>query len=455
MANDIIVSEMTSASQINTNDLMIMTQPDLQAETGYSTKKGTVLQVANKMLKGTEYLTDLPDFTDKTVLGGLEELKGDLTALLPVDTASGAIANFDTDLSLPLVDCKANIVASQQSGTPTPSSPLAISGYTGMNLSVVSDSDLAPYLKGIYEGKYDFVDLGSLTYVQNNTNQAGKYRFGASVSPLPKRTSTSTDTPNILCNGITTETPSRTYACNNGITIGNTDSALIYIYIEDYCTYTPEQFKSAMSGKYLIYELATPQTPTITPTQFNTLCTAFNATGTLYPVSWQTEAGTVYGGNLDLTTGVLTVAHSVKLGNELAWSEDDTSTPTHRVWTAVISGKAYGVSNTISSFFSQTTQSYANMPEYTLRGTGNSARIYVCDSDYSTADAFKSGIATAQFVYPLATPVTYQLTPVQVQALLGVNNVFNDTNGDTEVKYKEGIQHYIDKKIAATQALIL
>ena len=135
MANDIIVSEMTSASQINTNDLMIMTQPDLLAETGYSTKKGTVLQVANKMLKGTEYLTDLPDFTDKTVLGGLEELKGDLTALLPVNTASGAIANFDTDLSLPLVDCKANIVASQASGTPTPSTPLPITGYSSANIT--------------------------------------------------------------------------------------------------------------------------------------------------------------------------------------------------------------------------------------------------------------------------------------------------------------------------------
>lgn len=96
MANDIIVSEMTSASQINTNDLMIMTQPDLQAETGYSTKKGTVLQVANKMLKGTEYLTDLPDFTNKTVLGGLEELKGDVKSEL-----SNLILSTGTEDELP------------------------------------------------------------------------------------------------------------------------------------------------------------------------------------------------------------------------------------------------------------------------------------------------------------------------------------------------------------------
>ena len=96
MANDIIVSEMTSATQINTNDLMIMTQPDPQAETGYSTKKGTVLQVANKMLKGTEYLTDLPDFTDKTVLGGLEELKSDVKSEL-----SNLILSTGTEDELP------------------------------------------------------------------------------------------------------------------------------------------------------------------------------------------------------------------------------------------------------------------------------------------------------------------------------------------------------------------
>lgn len=39
------------------------------------------------------------------------------------------------------------------------------------------------------------------------------------------------------------------------------------------------------------------------------------------------------------------------------------------------------------------------------------------------------------------------LTPVQINALLGVNNIYNDTNGDTEVKYKDSIQHYIDTRI--------
>lgn len=38
-------------------------------------------------------------------------------------------------------------------------------------------------------------------------------------------------------------------------------------------------------------------------------------------------------------------------------------------------------------------------------------------------------------VYPLATPQTYQLTPTQISAIVGTNNVFTDTNGDTSLEY--------------------
>ena len=71
---DILVSELNSASQINTTDLLLMTQPDGDAQTGYSSRKGTVLQVANKLLKDTEYTTDLPNFDNKSVFGALNEI---------------------------------------------------------------------------------------------------------------------------------------------------------------------------------------------------------------------------------------------------------------------------------------------------------------------------------------------------------------------------------------------
>lgn len=333
MATDIIVSEMTSATQINTNDLMIMTQPDLQAETGYSTKKGTVLQVANKMLKGTEYLTDLPDFTDKTVLGGLEELKGDLTALLPVNTASGAIANFDTDLALPLVECKANIVASQASGTPTPSTPLPISGFTSCTISVADEN----------------------------------------------------------------------------------------MSVQD--TYT---------------------------------------------VSWQTEAGTVYGGVLDVTRGKLTVNFARAKISDLNWYYTSALSCFNTTDLAsVVKGGNNGALCECESLLDVALSTASinandNFIRFNLKSdgtaeTGNFAvgALALKDTSYSDVPSMIAAIGDYYILYELATPFDIDLTPVQINALLGVNNVYNDTNGDTEVKYKEGIQHYIDKKIAATQALIL
>lgn len=71
---DVLVSELTQASSINTTDLLLMTQPDGDAQTGYSSRKGTVLQVANKLLKDTEYTTDLANFENKTVFGALNEI---------------------------------------------------------------------------------------------------------------------------------------------------------------------------------------------------------------------------------------------------------------------------------------------------------------------------------------------------------------------------------------------
>jgi len=426
MANDIIVSEMTSASQINTNDLMIMTQPDLQAETGYSTKKGTVLQVANKMLKGTEYLTDLPDFTDKTVLGGLEELKGDLTALLPVNTASGAIANFDTDLSLPLVDCKANIVASQPSGTPTPSSPLAISGYTGMNLTRCGSN--------LWDEEWEVGTINDTTGVPtSSTTQIRSKNFSH-------------------CQG------GQTYY----IKVGSNNDIRVFWYDseQNYLSQT-NNIKNATAqapAKASLFKLR--GTNSYGTTYNNDISINYPATdtsyhaynGTTYPVSWQTEAGTVYGGNLDLTTGVLTVTYKqVDLGD---LEYDATGSLTSHYVTLSDAKNDNGISALCDIYTNHgaiSSWGELGVDEFVIRY--QTFRVY--DDTGDTAANFKTRMEGHKLVYELATPVTYQLTPVQINALLGVNNVFNDTNGDTEVKYKEGIQHYIDKKIAATQALIL
>ncbi len=56
---------------------------------------------------------------------------------------------------------------------------------------------------------------------------------------------------------------------------------------------------------------------------------------------------------------------------------------------------------------------------------------------WNDLNAFKADVALnhIQVCYELATPFDIDLTPQQIEALLGINNVWHDGNGNTEVKY--------------------
>jgi hypothetical protein len=93
---------------------------------------------------------------------------------------------------------------------------------------------------------------------------------------------------------------------------------------------------------------------------------------TTYAVDWTSEAGTVYGGTLDVVTGEMVVT-------------------------------------------------MANIASYNGETIG--------EPWVSSMDAYASGTTPttgAQVVYTLATPLTYQLTPQEVEALVGTNNVWSD-----------------------------
>ena len=61
--------------------------------------------------------------------------------------------------------------------------------------------------------------------------------------------------------------------------------------------------------------------------------------------------------------------------------------------------------------------------------------MLITDERYSTEAALTTALDNVYMTYPLATPFDIDLTPVQIEQLLGKNNVWHDANGDTEVKY--------------------
>ena len=159
-------------------------------------------------------------------------------------------------------------------------------------------------------------------------------------------------------------------------------------------------------------------------------------TGTTIPVIWS-EAGTVYGGEVDVINGVLRVTHAeVDLGT-LDWSAwgtveglyganiSDMQAPTtadERKTEIICSMYPVAATATMNNNF--TDKSCARYQQ----------NVFLRDTGYATADALTAALDGVQFVYPLATPLTYTLTPAQLDTLAGQNVVWGDC-GDVTVEY--------------------
>ena len=176
---------------------------------------------------------------------------------------------------------------------------------------------------------------------------------------------------------------------------------------------------------------------------------------TIYPVSWQTEAGTVYGGTVDLVTGVLTVDRAVvTFNNGSGWS------------VSVASGHYRAYNYSLTSIVPWNDNSHATttmLCDKLANGSWDDvfSGVGVLGQTGKTIgfglDPFgitdNTGLNTwlsnnpFQIVYELATPITYQLDPVQVACLLGHNNVWADCGNIEEIKYKADVQLWVEKKL--------
>lgn len=169
----------------------------------------------------------------------------------------------------------------------------------------------------------------------------------------------------------------------------------------------------------------------------------FTAEKTTIPITFPTPPGTVYGGTLDVTTGELTVTMaSVDMGT-LTWERNTSGTyPYFYSPYFNAAARPAGISVLCSAY-----KAVANQNGTTFRAGDNdccicidrqSARptIIVQDSSYSDPAVYKTAVSGVQLGYELAAPVTYQLTPQEVQLLAGENNLWADT-GNIEVEIVE------------------
>ena len=172
-------------------------------------------------------------------------------------------------------------------------------------------------------------------------------------------------------------------------------------------------------------------------------------TKTDIPITWESIAGTVYGGTLDVVSGVLTVDKVFRqcdadsnFGKSSSTSVDEFYLRNSSDDETGISGAPYGAENIICSH-AASLLALSTTEVCTLLGGGGQARIcFPLSMNINTLALFKTWLgeqATAgtplQFCYKLATPQNYQLTPTEIKTLAGFNQIYSDAGPVIDIKF--------------------
>ena len=165
--------------------------------------------------------------------------------------------------------------------------------------------------------------------------------------------------------------------------------------------------------------------------------------------------GTRYGGTVNVLTGEMTVDRAMITYTGASgenWSYWSGAGGTYSI--TIIGMKSGSNLDGIANWLPTVSNT-----EFGIRFGANNNIIYcysINDKIASVTDtaSWKSYLASNNLtvVYPLATPFTVQLTPSQMQTLLGDNAIWSDT-GDTSVQYRADTKLFIEGQIAQSASV--
>jgi len=355
-----------------------------------------------------------------------------IKALPTVATAQGSVASFETDLTEDLIEVVCEIQYSQASGTPTPTNPIPITVYNEINVGQDANYDyFIDFNQLVKNGNFtttsDWINASSSFTVLDNV---GSFVANSSTGGIYQNTNFIENHIYLLKATIKSTTPTNKIRLCANRQVAPYDMTEIYsesssdwqtLYIFKKSSYsalyslrvldmrtsgfdaievknvTCSDLTQLFVGSTLAEEIYAMEQQTagsglayfenIFPNEYydytastiETIGTANNdGTGHTYNIPFGQN---VAKGTLNVTTGVLTITH----GYISSYNGESINEP----WVSSIDE-------------------------------------YVENTNPSTG---------AEVVYPLTTPTIIQLDSKTLQSLLNENNIWCDTNGDTEVKY--------------------
>lgn len=376
-------------------------------------------------------------------MGMIERKKAILLNEPHLSTASGTIANFKTDMSAPLKECKITFTPNQSgTGDPSPTNVRPISGYTGLNLVHCG--------KNLWSSDWE---LGGIKADGSITSDTDRVRSSGHVRVIPGCVYSITRNIGDGYNQV------RAYGDDKSFVRGGS-SAFTFISgdtgdssnpIRGYGLYCTIQNKDDQ------YHWRFADLTTNIPAQLKYMMVAGSIPETEYEpyngneftITFPSSAGTIYGGYVDLVRGVVVETwHKELLKNMAVTKYSDSLTAWHNYH--LIPSSTYAITidepttglYCISDTFVGTPQTGGILTkDQTLSIVWTSIvngtlRIKTQDYCNLTAREFRSTFGDTAFVYKLKTPIEHPLDSIpSLKSLKGTNNIYTNANGTVEVKY--------------------
>lgn len=367
-------------------------------------------------------------------------------------TESSAIATFTDgadDMVMHNVVAEINPVQSG-SGDPSPSNVRTISGWTGCNVTRTGKNLL---------GMSNVLDNAWINTANTNISTIeGANVFYADVPKNTTVTYTADKGNRCVIVGFK-KRPSTIMGSTYDILIRNGAAQLLTAtFNTGECEFLAFYFNRDQTNK-----------PTQIQLELGSSATAYEPyQGTTFSVDWTTEAGTVYGGTLDVTTGVLTVTHQIfQVPHNSSWEINNNagyvSIASLGLTPSTIKNPPTGTENRtiVRTSWCKTNALKASIDGWSTAASSSEPQFVVSYDDYlmlnigvasPTAAQINQFISDVglQLYYPLTTPQTYQLTGQQLKTFLGTNNVWADT-GNVSVTYPADTKLYIEKLTMPTE----
>lgn len=157
-------------------------------------------------------------------------------------------------------------------------------------------------------------------------------------------------------------------------------------------------------------------------------------TGNAYTIDLN---GTVYGGTVNVKTGVLTIDRAILDMGSINWGRGNNGGNwAHYLCYVAITGIKPNADALCEAYPMIITANVNNIPNKTGAVHATAAYVYFRDDDIQTAADFKTAMNGIHLVYELATPITVALTPTEITTLLGDNNVWSDGDSVALTRYK-------------------